>query len=59
LQVVKEAYPDSTQFDSSSKYYDKSSSQDKPKWVQVRHVACSRCGSDTASPAVCSASSTS
>lgn len=34
-QVVKEAYPDHTQFDPESKYYDPKSSIDNPRWVMV------------------------
>lgn len=34
-EVVKEAYPDHTQFDPESNYYDPKSSQDKPRWVMV------------------------
>lgn len=35
LQVVREAYPDPTAFDPTSKYLDPSSSKDKPKWWMV------------------------
>lgn len=35
LQIVREAYPDHTQWDSKSDYYDASSSRDKPKWFMV------------------------
>ena len=34
-EVVKEAYPDPTQFDASSPYYDERSSEDRPRWVAV------------------------
>jgi hypothetical protein len=34
-QVVREAYPDATAFDSASKYYDANSTKDNPKWFQV------------------------
>eukprot|EP00878_Enallax_costatus_P034450 GHUV01038198.1.p1 GENE.GHUV01038198.1~~GHUV01038198.1.p1 ORF type:complete len:177 (-),score=16.01 GHUV01038198.1:417-947(-) len=34
-QVVREAYPDPTAFDTKSEYYDASSSEDKPKWYMV------------------------
>lgn len=34
-KVVKEAYPDFTQFDSSAKYYDPKSSEDNPRWDMV------------------------
>ncbi len=37
MEIVGEAYPDPTQFDSSSKYYDPKSSPDKPRWY-VRDV---------------------
>ena len=32
LEVVREHYPDHTQFDPSSKYYDPKLSPDKPRW---------------------------
>ncbi len=35
MKVVKEAYPDSTQFDSNSKYFDSSSKVDDPRWLRV------------------------
>ncbi|WP_261843483.1 EVE domain-containing protein [Aliamphritea ceti] len=34
-EVVRESYPDFTQFDPESKYYDPKSSPDKPRWVMV------------------------
>ena len=34
-KVSSAAYPDPTQFDSSSPYYDPKSSQDKPRWLLV------------------------
>ena len=34
-EVVKAGYPDSTAFDPESKYYDPSSSPDKPRWFMV------------------------
>lgn len=33
-RVVKEAYPDDTQFDPSSKYFDARSNPDKPRWYR-------------------------
>ena len=38
--VSKEAYPDPTQFNSSSKYFDPQSSPEKPRWylVDVKHL---------------------
>ncbi|MBZ4672147.1 EVE domain-containing protein [Deferribacterales bacterium Es71-Z0220] len=33
--IVSEAYPDFTQFDEKSKYYDPKSSKDKPRWFLV------------------------
>ena len=38
-KVVKAAYPDPTQFDSRSKYYDPKSSKEDPRWfvVDIRH----------------------
>ncbi len=39
-RVIKEAYPDFTQFDKKDKYYDAKSSEEKPRWwmVDVRFV---------------------
>ncbi len=34
-RVIKEAYPDFTQFDETSTYYDPKSSEDKPRWWMV------------------------
>ncbi|MDA0767973.1 MAG: EVE domain-containing protein [Verrucomicrobia bacterium] len=34
-KVVSEAYPDATQWQKKSKYYDPKSSEDKPRWVLV------------------------
>lgn len=34
-EVVKEAYPDPTQFDRSSKYFDDKSDPDNPRWYLV------------------------
>ncbi|MBU3018028.1 EVE domain-containing protein [Paraglaciecola agarilytica] len=34
-EVLKEAYPDHTQFDPESHYYDPKSSPDNPRWVMV------------------------
>lgn len=34
-QVVREAYPDHTQFEKGGKYYDASSKPDSPKWFMV------------------------
>ena len=34
-EVVKEAYPDHTQFDPESHYYDPKSSRENPRWVMV------------------------
>lgn len=34
-EVVKEGYPDSTQFNPDSRYYDPKSSLDKPRWYRV------------------------
>ncbi|XP_032953077.1 thymocyte nuclear protein 1 isoform X4 [Rhinolophus ferrumequinum] len=34
-QIVKEAYPDHTQFEKSNPYYDPSSKEDNPKWSMV------------------------
>ncbi len=34
-RIARVAYPDSTQFDSSSKYYDPKSTPDKPRWSMV------------------------
>lgn len=35
MRVVKEAYPDPTQFDPQSKYYDAKSPVDNPRWLAV------------------------
>jgi len=34
-KVVKTAYPDFTQFDPQSEYYDRTSRQERPKWYMV------------------------
>jgi len=34
-EVVKAAYPDETQFDRKSKYYDEKATRDKPRWFNV------------------------
>jgi predicted RNA-binding protein with PUA-like domain len=34
-EVVREAYPDPTQFDSGNDHYDPDSSKDDPRWFQV------------------------
>ena len=34
-EVVKESYPDHTQFDPDSKYYDPKATTDKPRWFMV------------------------
>ncbi|HKU43862.1 MAG TPA: EVE domain-containing protein [Polyangiales bacterium] len=34
-RVVREAYPDHTQFDRKSKYYDARATKDKPRWFMV------------------------
>ena len=35
MKVVSEPYPDPTQFDKTSKYYDSKSSKDDPRWCLV------------------------
>ncbi|MRJ42668.1 MULTISPECIES: EVE domain-containing protein [Idiomarinaceae] len=35
VRVVRAAYPDPTQFDSASTYFDSKSQPDKPRWVAV------------------------
>jgi predicted RNA-binding protein with PUA-like domain len=35
VQVVREAYPDPTQFDRASEYYDPASTSEAPRWVCV------------------------
>jgi predicted RNA-binding protein with PUA-like domain len=35
VKISKLAYPDATQFDSKSKYYDATSKRDDPRWVHV------------------------
>jgi predicted RNA-binding protein with PUA-like domain len=44
VEVAKQAYPDPTQFDRKSRYYDSGASRDEPRWlnVDVRFVAKSR-----------------
>ena len=34
-EVVSNAYPDHTQFDTKSKYYDPKSTQENPRWMMV------------------------
>ena len=34
-EVAKEGYPDHTQFDENSKYYDPKSKKDEPRWMMV------------------------
>jgi predicted RNA-binding protein with PUA-like domain len=34
-EVAAEAYPDATQFDRKSKYFDEKSSPEKPRWMNV------------------------
>jgi len=40
IKVVSQAYPDPTQFDAGSKYFDPKSESDNPRWllVDVKHV---------------------
>src|SRR4029077_9552038 len=35
VEVSKLAYPDATQFDSKSKYFDPKATRDKPRWFNV------------------------
>ena len=35
VEIVKDAYPDPTQFDPKSEYYDPKSPQDNPRWSTV------------------------
>lgn len=35
VEVVREAYPDHTQFDPENKYYDPKSPKDNPRWFMV------------------------
>jgi predicted RNA-binding protein with PUA-like domain len=35
MRIVREAYPDHTQFDPKSKYYDPKSEKDDPRWLMV------------------------
>ena len=35
IEVVRSAYPDATQFDAKSKYYDKTSDPSNPRWFNV------------------------
>jgi len=41
VKVVSAGYPDATQFDVDSKYYDAKATQEMPRWVSV-DVACVR-----------------
>lgn len=34
-EIASEPYPDPTQFDETSEYFDAKSAQEKPRWVQV------------------------
>ena len=38
-EVTKEAYPDPTQFDPNSKYYDEKATKEKPRWFVVEITA--------------------
>ncbi|XP_074177396.1 thymocyte nuclear protein 1 isoform X4 [Rhinolophus sinicus] len=40
VKIVKEAYPDHTQFEKSSPYYDPSSKEDNPKWSMRSLILC-------------------
>lgn len=35
MKIASAAYPDPTQFDSRSKYYDEKSKQDEPRWLLI------------------------
>lgn len=35
VEVVRDGYPDETQFDKRSKYYDPDATREKPRWFQV------------------------
>ena len=35
VKIVKEAYPDPTQFDPSSEYFDAGSKREEPRWLMV------------------------
>lgn len=35
VECVREGYPDETQFDPTSQYYDPDSTPDKPRWFQI------------------------
>lgn len=35
MKIASDAYPDPTQFDPASKYYDEKSKQDDPRWLLV------------------------
>ena len=35
MRIVREAYPDSTQFDPKSRYFDPKSDPDDPRWLMV------------------------
>lgn len=35
VEIARDGYPDETQFDRKSKYYDPDATRDKPRWFQV------------------------
>lgn len=35
MEIVKSAYPDPTQFKATSKYFDKGSKKDTPRWLSI------------------------
>ncbi|WP_426173855.1 EVE domain-containing protein [Massilia sp. TWR1-2-2] len=35
VEIVSAAYPDATQFDSTSPYYDAKATQEQPRWISV------------------------
>ncbi|MBY0445569.1 MAG: EVE domain-containing protein, partial [Burkholderiales bacterium] len=35
MEIVKSAYPDPTQFDATSEYFDAKSTLDQPRWLQI------------------------
>jgi predicted RNA-binding protein with PUA-like domain len=57
-EVCKLAYPDETQFDKKSPYYDEKSTRDNPRWLHVdvkfvkktRTIACPSCARTKHSP---------
>lgn len=50
LQIVKEAYPDHTQFDQKDPHYDSTSRKENPKWSMVMYCIKYNCSSSVCRP---------